>query len=317
MELPQAPQGDGKFAGWFCDGKEAEEDQILNDDKEFYAVFRQDIKEARISDIPASCYNGMEIKPTFTVKYQDELLTENADYTVSWKNNVNIGTATAVITGIGKFFGTKEISYVIETHRWNGAMKTVKEPTALVYGRAERKCTVCGKTESKQLAKLSPKMKVNVSSIVLKTGQSTTKVKVTGLAKGDRIASWTSGNNKIVTVNSSGKIRAGKKTGNAKISVKLQSGLQKQIAVKVQKTPVKTTKIQGIQKKIRLRKKKSCTLVPQILPITSVEKITFTSSNKKVATVTSKGKVTAKKKGTAIITVKAGKIKVKCKITVR
>ena len=94
----------------------------------------------------------MEIKPTFTVKYQDELLTENADYTVSWKNNVNIGTATAVITGIGKFFGTKEISYVIETHRWNGAMKTVKEPTALVYGRAERKCTVCGKTESKQLA---------------------------------------------------------------------------------------------------------------------------------------------------------------------
>ena len=249
------------------------------------------------------------------MKYQDELLTENADYTVSWKNNVNIGTATAVITGIGKFFGTKEISYVIEAHRWNGPMKTVKEPTALVYGRAERKCTVCGKTESKQLAKLSPKMKVNVSSIVLKTGQSTTKV--TGLAKGDRIASWTSGNNKIVTVNSSGKIRAGKKTGNAKISVKLQSGLQKQIAVKVQKTPVKTTKIQGIQKKIRLRKKKSCTLVPQILPITSVEKITFTSSNKKVATVTSKGKVTAKKKGTAIITVKSGKIKVKCKITVR
>ena len=317
LELPQAPQGDGKFAGWFCDGKEAEEDQILNDDKEFYAVFRQDIKEARISDIPASCYNGMEIKPTFTVKYQDELLTENADYTVSWKNNVNIGTATAVITGIGKFFGTKEISYVIEAHRWNGAMKTVKEPTVLVYGRAERKCTVCGKTESKQLAKLSPKMKVNVSSIVLKTGQSTTKVKVTGLAKGDRIASWTSGNNKIVTVNSSGKIRAGKKTGNAKISVKLQSGLQKQIAVKVQKTPVKTTKIQGIQKKITLRKKKSCTLVPQILPITSVEKITFTSSNKKVATVTSKGRVTAKKKGTAVITVKAGKIKVKCKITVR
>ena len=94
----------------------------------------------------------MEIKPTFTVKYQDELLTENADYTVSWKNNVNIGTATAVITGIGKFFGTQEISYVIEAHRWNGAMKTVKEPTALVSGRAERKCTVCGKTESKQLA---------------------------------------------------------------------------------------------------------------------------------------------------------------------
>lgn len=317
MELPQAPQGDGKFAGWFCDGKEAEDDQILNDDKEFYAVFRQDIKDARISDIPASCYNGMEIKPTFTVKYQDELLTENADYTVSWKNNVNIGTATAVITGIGKFFGTKEISYVIEAHRWNGPMKTVKEPTALVYGRAERKCTVCGKTESKQLAKLSPKMKVNVSSIVLKTGQSTTKVKVTGLAKGDRIASWTSGNNKIVTVNSSGKIKAAKKDGKATITITLRSGYKKKISVKVQKTAVKTTKIRGIQKKLTIRRKKSYMLVPEILPITSLEKVTFTSSNKKVATVTAKGKVTAKKKGTAVITVKAGRIRKRCKITVR
>ncbi len=107
MELPQAPQGDGKFAGWFCDGKEAEDDQILNDDKEFYAVFRQDIKDARISDISANCYKGTEISPTFTVKYQGAALSESADYTVTWKNNVNVGTATAVITGIGRLFRNK------------------------------------------------------------------------------------------------------------------------------------------------------------------------------------------------------------------
>ncbi len=99
--------------------------------------------------------------------------------------------------------------------------------------------------------------------------------------------------------------------------VTLRSGCKKKISVKVQKTPVKTTKIQGIQKKITIRKKKSCTLLPQILPITSLEKITFTSSNKKVATVTAKGKVTAKKKGTAVITVKSGRIRERCKITVR
>lgn len=317
MELPQAPQGDGKFAGWFCDGKEAEDDQILNDDKEFYAVFRQDIKEARISDIPASCYNGMEIKPTFTVKYQDELLTENADYTVSWKNNVNIGTATAVLTGIGDYFGMKEITFVIENHKWDGPMKTVQEATALAYGSQERTCTRCGKKETNQLAKLRPTMSVNASSIVLRRGQSTTKLKVTGLAKGDRIASWTSSNKKIVNVNSSGKIKAAKKDGKATITITLRSGYKKKISVKVQKTAVKTTKIRGIQKKLTIRRKKSYMLVPEILPITSLEKVTFTSSNKKVATVTSKGKVTAKKKGTAIITVKAGKIKVKCKITVR
>lgn len=46
-------------------------------------------------------------------------------------------------------------------------------------------------------------------------------------------------------------------------------------------------------------------------------KITWTSNNKSVATVSSKGVVTAKKKGTAVITAKYGKKKLTCKITVK
>ena len=45
-------------------------------------------------------------------------------------------------------------------------------------------------------------------------------------------------------------------------------------------------------------------------------KATWKSSNPKVATVSSKGKVTAKKKGTATITAKVGKTTYKCKVTV-
>ena len=41
------------------------------------------------------------------------------------------------------------------------------------------------------------------------------------------------------------------------------------------------------------------------------------SSNNKIATVDKKGKITAKKKGTTIITVKSGKKTVKCKVTVK
>ena len=108
-----------------------------------------------------------------------------------------------------------------------------------------------------------------------------------------------------------------KKTVPSKGNSKKIVADKKKISVKVQKTAVKTTKIQGIQKKLTIRRKKSYTLVPEILPITSLEKVTFTSSNKKVATVTAKGKVTAKKKGTAVITVKAGRIRKRCKITVR
>lgn len=47
------------------------------------------------------------------------------------------------------------------------------------------------------------------------------------------------------------------------------------------------------------------------------KKVTWSSSNKKVVTVTSKGKVTAKKKGTATITAKVSGKKYKCKITVK
>ena len=317
LELPQTPQGNGEFAGWFCDGKEAEEGQILKDDMEFYAVFRQNIKDAEISEISAKCYTGAEIRPEFTVTYQGAVLSQSTDYTVTWRNNVKVGTATAVLTGIGDYFGMKEITFVIENHKWDGPMKTVQEATALAYGSQERTCKRCGKKETNQLAKLRPTMSVNASSIVLRRGQSTTKLKVTGLAKGDRIASWTSSNKKIVNVNSSGKIKAAKKDGKATITITLRSGYKKKISVKVQKTAVKTTKIQGIQKKLTIRRKKSYTLVPEILPITSLEKVTFTSSNKKVATVTAKGKVTAKKKGTAVITVKAGRIRKRCKITVR
>ena len=275
------------------------------------------LTDLEISEISAKCYTGAEIRPEFTVTYQGAALSQSTDYTVTWRNNVKVGTATAVLTGIGDYFGMKEITFVIENHKWDGSMKTVQEATALAYGSQERTCTRCGKKETNQRAKLRPTMSVNASSIVLRRGQSTTKLKVTGLAKGDRIASWTSSNKKIVNVNSSGKIKAAKKDGKATITITLRSGYKKKISVKVQKTAVKTTKIQGIQKKLTIRRKKSYTLVPGILPITSLEKVTFTSSNKKVATVTAKGKVTAKKKGTAVITVKAGRIRKRCKITVR
>lgn len=275
------------------------------------------LTDFEISEISAKCYTGAEIRPEFTVTYQGAALSQSTDYTVTWRNNVKVGTATAVITGIGDYFGMKEITFVIENHKWDGPMKTVQEATALAYGSQERTCTWCGKKETNQLAKLRSTMSVNALSIVLRRGQSTTKLKVTGLAKGDRIASWTSSNKKIVNVNSSGKIKAAKKDGKATITITLRSGYKKKISVKVQKTAVKTTKIKGIQKKLTIRRKKSYTLVPEILPITSLEKVTFTSSNKKVATVTAKGKVTAKKKGTAVITVKAGRIRKRCKITVR
>ncbi len=165
-------------------------------------------------------------------------------------------------------------------------------------------------------SKLTPTIKVTASSIKLKVKQSTTKVKVTGLANGDSIKSWTTSNKKIVKVTSKGTIK-GLKAGKAKVTITLASGKKQVINVTVQKTAVKTTKITGIASKATLKKGKKLTLKPVISPITSLQKVTYTTSNKKVATVTAKGVITAKKKGTATITVKSGSKSKKIKIKVK
>ena len=185
-----------------------------------------------------------------------------------------------------------------------------------------RVCSVCGKSEQKTVGnKLQKTMTVTLSSIPLKTKQKTNVLKVSGLAKGDSIISWKSSNPKIVNVkgnaNGTSILTAGKKTGKAKIVITLKSGLQKTVIVSVQKRAVKTKKISGVAKTLKLKKKQKAALRPMITPLTSTEKITYKSSNAKVVTVNGKGKIVAKKKGTAVITIRSGKKTVKCKVTVK
>ena len=202
-------------------------------------------------------------------------------------------------------------------HSWEKDWKTVQEATVLKEGIQQRFCTECGEKQTRSVKKLKATISVTATSIVLKVKQSTTKIKINGLARGDKVSSWKSSNKKIVTVSSSGKITAGKTTGKAKITVTLRSGLKKVISVKVQKTAVVTAKINGVPKNLVLKKGRSQVLKPGILPVTSLQKVTFASSNKKIATVSSSGKIIARKKGKAIITVKSGRRTVKCRITVK
>ena len=198
-----------------------------------------------------------------------------------------------------------------------GEYKTTKAATALNTGVKTRTCGVCGKEETITIPKLKATIKLNVNSIVLKVGQSTTKVKVSGLAKGDSVASWKSGNTSLVKVTSSGKITAGKKTGSTTVTVTLRSGKKAVVKVKVQKSEVKTTRISGLSSKVTLKVKKRITLKPVISPITSVQKITYATSNKNIATVSSKGVITGKKPGKAKITVKSGTKKIEITVTVK
>ena len=214
---------------------------------------------------------------------------------------------------------------ILATGHTDGEWTITKEATAVSEGQQELRCTVCGNViRTENIAKLKATIKLNIpKTLPLKVKQSF-QIKVSGLAKGDKVSSWKSSNTKIATVTSSGKI-TGKKSGTATVTVKLRSGLTSQVKVKVQKTDVAATSItvlnKATNKKITgtttLKAKKKLALAVTLSPVTCRQKVTYTSSNKKVATITSKGVITALKKGTATITVKAGKKTTKIKIAVK
>ncbi len=59
-------------------------------------------------------YNGKAQKPVVTVKYSGKVLTETTDYTVSYLNNTNIGTAKVTVTGVGRYVGTVSKTFAIK-----------------------------------------------------------------------------------------------------------------------------------------------------------------------------------------------------------
>ena len=199
----------------------------------------------------------------------------------------------------------------------NFIWRKVSGATVFQAERQEGTCSLCGKKQTRNYgSKLKATIKLNVSSLTLQRKQTTTKVKVS-MAYGDSIKSWASSNKKIVTVDKNGKIKAGKKTGTAKITVTLKSGKKATLKVKVQTAKVKTTKISGLKKSVSLKKGRKLALRPVISPLTSQEKVTYSSSNKKVVTVSKNGTITAKKKGTVKITVRSGRKSYVVKVKVR
>lgn len=125
-------------------------------------------------------------------------------------------------------------------------------------------------------------------------------LKITGTKKKVK---WFTSNKRIATVNSKGKVTAKKK---GKITITAKVGNKKYKC----KITIEAPSIN--KKKYTIKKGKTYTLKIK----GTTQKITWSSNNKKVASVNSKGKVKAKKKGTATITAKVGKSKYKCKIKV-
>ncbi|MDD6306124.1 MAG: Ig-like domain-containing protein [Clostridiales bacterium] len=148
------------------------------------------------------------------------------------------------------------------------------------------------------------KVTINYETYTLKKGkQVTLKASVDGKKTAASKFTWKSSNRSVANVSSKGVVK-GLKTGKATITATLK-GTKKSAKCKViVGTPV--SKLTVTPKQVTLEQGKQQQLNVTVAPKkASNKKVTYTSNNKKVAVVSSKGVITAKGAGTAKITVKA------------
>lgn len=163
---------------------------------------------------------------------------------------------------------------------------------------------------------VSPDVVPNTGVTKLKANKYTLglKEKVTVSLTGGKATAFVSSNSNVATVSSKGVVKA-KKVGSTTVYVTDEFGKTKSVKITVKKAP-KTVKASVKKKTLKVGKK--FTIKAKFTKGYYSNKITFTSSNKKVATVNKNGVILAKKKGKTTITLKTynGK-KVKITVTVK
>ena len=217
---------------------------------------------------------SLEIGKTLTLKATVE--PSSAETTFTWKStNPKVATVSdkGVVTAIKE--GTTTISVTTD----NGLSTSVKvniiatKPTSVIITKGDKATLYMGN-------KLTLKAKLEPN-------------------KSESMLTWKSSKPKIAEVSEKGVVTP-KKAGKAIITVKTTNGKKDSIIVTV--VDVKSVKLkEGKAKTLKVGKK--LTLHAVVSPSKVKTKCTWKSSNAKVAAVTSKGVVTAKKAGTATITV--------------
>ena len=124
------------------------------------------ITPADISQLTASLsadifrYNGTEQKPSVTVKSGDKTLVPDTDFTVSYSDNIDVGTATVTITGQGNYTGFMTRTFTIT----NARIPAVITAKSVTLNQSTKKTSVfTAETDGKITLKSSNSKIVKVS----------------------------------------------------------------------------------------------------------------------------------------------------------
>ena len=107
------------------------------------------LRDAEIEKIPDQTWTGRSVKPAIRIFYYGTRLRKGTDYTVTFTDNRNLGTAKAKITGKGKYSGTRTVSFKIV--RKNGSSGSSSSGSSSSGGSSSKKTS--GKTFKITLSK--------------------------------------------------------------------------------------------------------------------------------------------------------------------
>ena len=294
IEKPADPQKEGyKFSGWYYNGE-------LFD---FSTPITEDVKlEAKWEELqPVSGVKLDRTEVTLGIGNQTKLIAtitpENVkDDSVTWTSS-NAEVASVDAEGNVKALKAGKATITVKTK--DGGFTA----TATI-------------TVTKDVVNVTG-IELNKSSLTLNANESATltaTVKPTDAT--NKKVTWSSSDTSVATV-TNGKVTA-KKAGKVTITATTEDG---KLTAKCEVT-VKEVKVTGVELSkttLELNVGKTATLTVTVKPNDATnKKVTWTSSDTSVATVTN-GKVTAKKAGKTTITVTTedGKFTAKCEVTVK
>ena len=218
-------------------------------------------------------------------------------------------TLDAQAIGSGSKVTFKSSNKKVATVTSRGVIQGVKKGNATITGTVKDGAEVVYEV---QVVAAPNRVKLDKSSISLGVKES---ILMTPTIPDGTHASftWSTSDKTVATVSKTGKI-TGRKAGKATVTVKTQNGKTAKVTVKVLKAPSKVT----LDKNSASLMEGESLKLKVTLPSNTYSKITWSSSNNGVATVSAAGKVTAVAAGTATITARTfNNKKATCKVTVK
>ena len=218
-------------------------------------------------------------------------------------------TLDAQAIGSGSKVTFKSSNKKVATVTSKGVIQGVKKGNATITGTVKGGAEVVYEV---QVVAAPNRVKLDKSSISL--GVKESFLMTPTIPDGTHASfTWSTSDKTVATVSKTGKI-TGRKAGKATVTVKTQNGKTAKVTVKVLKAPSKVT----LDKNSASLMEGESLKLKVTLPSNTYSKITWSSSNNGVATVSAAGKVTAVAAGTATITARTfNNKKATCKVTVK